>query len=224
VHAGWRRCPLLLGVRTVPPVRRNEGFSEASAVFSQESLRSPTTSPSVSHLAPTPCGQRFARIRSDLASAIGEKTDPLKVAPWPRTHPEDMTGSNLGHLDIARGSRSRCAVPAEYEEDGGAQSGAHTVVRKGRTDHGGKVSSRIAWRSHQPTSGRRRSGWPHRYSITNIGGYRSKHDIYSQAGRAASQLGAFRDREPWNLGEDSESLVAPHRDTPMREVEMAAGS
>lgn len=133
------------GVRAIPLVR-SKGFNKAGAVFSQESLRGPTTRPSVSQLAPTPRDQGFAPIRSDLASAIGKKADPLKVAPWPRMQPEDMTGSNVDHLDIARGSRSgRCAVPDERKEDSGAQSGAHAVVRRGRTYHDSKASSRIAW-------------------------------------------------------------------------------
>jgi hypothetical protein len=84
-----------------------EGLGQAGTVLGQEPLQSPTTGLTVSHLAQTPRSQRFARIHSDVASAIGQKTNPFEVAPGPRPQPQDVTWSDMGHLDIACSSGSR---------------------------------------------------------------------------------------------------------------------
>lgn len=114
-----------------------DSLSEAGAVLDQEPLRSPTTDPTVSHLAPAPRSQGFARIRSDVASAIGQKTDPFKVAPRSRPQPKDVTASDMGHLDVTLSSGSGVAIPVEREEEGGAQSGGSPALvwRGTRTDH-----------------------------------------------------------------------------------------
>jgi hypothetical protein len=162
-------------------VRRRSGelcgsLSEAGPVLDQEPLRSPTTSPTVSHLTPAPRSQDFARIRPDVASAIGQKTDPFKVAPRSRPQPKDVTTSDMGHFDVALSSGSRGAIAIEREEKDGAQSSSapRWFGEERERTIAGLSSPRNGLVQISQATFSIRGSKAERLSITKIGGYRSK--------------------------------------------------